>query len=330
LVLEMNPEAAERLQILGARPITPERLLRPITRYEAEAQPWQQDEVAALQTLEERMRRALSQSERARAYLAARGITLSLAEAGGLCYLPPAWKDRPEVRPLQKWLDRMIFPLSSPDGRGYAGRALSGWRPGMDENEHKALLDQPGAPERWRKTYRAGWYGLDALAPDLEQVIIVEGPFDRLALMAAGVDAGDIVALVGSRDSRAAEALRLRLYLAGMRVAICIPPDDGTGKDWSERWRRGQFEALAPLFDALDVLAAPKTSTEAPPAQPWRPEWEKLSGREQVYKMAEALGYPAFGEIVPGDWRAWYTLAHRTPADLVAQAYEALLPHFAR
>jgi DNA primase len=226
------------------------------------------------------MRRALLASERARAYLAGRGISLELAEAQGLLYLPPSAADLPAVQPLQKWLDRLIFPLSSPDGRGYAGRALYGWRPGMDENAHKRLLDQPGAPERWRKSFPAGWYGLADLAPDCEQVMLCEGPFDRLALIACGLWAENIVALVGSRDSRvgawiparvqralialdgdeqgreAAEALRQRLSEVGLSCAICTPPDDGQGKDWSERWRRGQHAAIWPLYEALDGLAA--------------------------------------------------------------------------
>jgi hypothetical protein len=32
----------------------------------------------------------------------------------------------------------------------------------MDENTHKALLDQPGSPRRWIKTNPAGWFGFDA------------------------------------------------------------------------------------------------------------------------------------------------------------------------
>lgn len=280
LVEEMNPDAARRLAALGAQPITAERLLRPIKRHHAEAAPWQQEERAALEALEPRMRRALLASERARAYLAGRGISLELAEAQGLLYLPPSAADLPEVQPLQKWLDRLIFPLSSPDGRGYAGRALVGWHPGMDENAHKRLLDAPCAPERWRKSFPAGWYGLADLASDAEQIIIVEGPFDRLALVACGLWPDNIVALVGSRDSRAgewiparvqralialdgdekgreaAEALHQRLAEVGLSCAICTPPDDGQGKDWSERWRLGQHPAIWPLYEALDDLAA--------------------------------------------------------------------------
>jgi DNA primase len=303
VVREMNPAAAERLEALGARPITPERLLRPIQRrHEAEAQPWQKEEVAALQELDGRMRAALVRSERARAYLEARAIPLAVAEAAGVGYLPPSAATLPEVRPVQKWLDRLVFPLNSPDGRGSIGRALHAWRSGMDENEHKLFLDEPGAPERWRKTYPSGWFGLADLAPDSEQIIIVEGAFDRLALIAAGVSAGDVVALAGSRDSRAAkwipahvrgalvaldgdtsgkeaaEALRLRLYLAGLRAAICTPPDDGLGKDWSERWRRGAHAAIWPLLEALDALDAP-SATAQPLLGSFSGRWESGTQR---------------------------------------------------
>jgi DNA primase len=299
LVEEMNPDAARRLAAIGERLTTPERLLRPIKRHHAEAAPWQQEERAALEALEPRMRRALLASERARAYLAGRGIPLELAEAQGVGYIPPEAAKLPELRPLQKWVDRLIFPLSSPDGRGYAGRSLHLWQPGMDENAHKArlaaLADQeqaaseaahqrgdylPVLHRRWEKTFPAGWYGLADLAPDSELVMICEGPFDRLALVAAGLWAENIVALVGSRDGRAgdwlparvqralialdgdekgqeaAQALALRLPEKGIACAICIPPDDGQGKDWSERWRLGQHAALWLVHESLDELVA--------------------------------------------------------------------------
>jgi DNA primase len=297
LVEDMNPDAARRLAAMGTRLTTPERLLRPIQRpTPTEGTPKQRQECAALEVLEPRMRRALLASERARAYLAGRGIPLELAEAQGIGYIPPEAAKLSELRPLQKWLDRLIFPLSSPDGRGYAGRALHLWQPGMDENEHKALLEALAGQEqeaseaahergkylpvlhrRWEKTYPAGWYGLADLDPDCEHVILVEGPFDRLALVAACGDfAGHIVALVGSRDGRAgdwlparvqraiigldgdekgreaAEALRLSLAEKGISGVICTPPDDGLGKDWSERWRRGQHAAVWSVFEALD------------------------------------------------------------------------------
>ncbi len=354
LIRDMNPEAAQRLAALGARPITAERLLRPVTRYQAEAAPWQQAELLALQALEPRMRAALLASDRARAYLAARCISYDLASALGVGYLPASAANLPEVAPVQKWIDRLIFPLSSADGRGYAGRALSGWRSGMDENEHKRVLDAPGAPERWRKTYPAGWQGLAELSPDLEQLIIVEGPFDRLALIAAGIAPDAILALVGSRDSRAAEwipahvkrviialdgdqsgkkaaeALHQALYRAGLAGVICTPPDDGMGKDWSERLRLGGLAALSPV---LEAASAPIEQAAPSALLPWRVSWDGLELRKRLYQMAEALRFPALQigsqQIDAGDRVGWYHLAEGA-IDLAALAYETLLPHFQR
>ncbi len=358
LVEDLNPDAARRFKATGEQVLTAQKLLRPVRRFEAEQTPFQKAEHAALSALDERMRRALSQSQRARDYLEARAIPLQIAQAQGLGYLPPAWKDRPEVRQLQKWVDRLLFPLSSPTGRGYIGRALYGWHPGMDENAHKGILDVEGAPRRWEKTYPAGWFGLADLQPDTEQIVLVEGPFDRLALIAAGASPGDVVALGSSGDSRiewipasvrrvvvaldgdekgkeAGVSLAHRLYTAGLRVAVCAPPDDGLGKDWSERWRRGAHAAVWPVFEALDELA--QGDTQASPAQRERkevcflPEWQQLPIRERLYRMAEALGYPAWpqGLIAEGDWRAWRRFAEG-PARQVAEAYDALLPRFQR
>src|SRR5690348_3839737 len=121
LVEDMNPDAARRLAALGAQPITAERLLRPIKRYLAEQTPWQKEELAGLLALDERMRAALARSEKARAYLAERCIPLALAEQQGLGYIPPEAAKLPELRRLHKWIDRLVFPLQSPAGKGYAG-----------------------------------------------------------------------------------------------------------------------------------------------------------------------------------------------------------------
>ncbi len=225
----------------------------------------------------------------------------------------------------------------------------------MDENAHKARLEAPGAPRRWEKTNPAGWYGLAELSPDLEQLIIVEGPFDRLALIAAGIAPDAILALVGSRDSRAAEwipahvkrviialdgdesgkiaaeALADELYPAGLACVICTPPDDGQGKDWSERLRLGGKAALWPVLAAFSPAPAEATTPEG--LVPWRPEWEGLDRRQRLYRMAEALRFPALQvggqQIDAGDRVAWDNLAEGA-ADLAALAYDLLVPRFQR
>jgi DNA primase len=292
LVAEMNPDWTRRLQARGQSITTAERLLRPVRRSLAEQQPWQKEELEALQALDERMRAALARSEKARAYLAERRIPLELAERQALGYIPPEAARLPELCRLHKWVDRLIFPLQSPVGQGYAGRSLHGWHPGMDENAHKVLLDaladqeaaqhdqdkrQPVLHRRWEKTYPAGWFGYADLVAEDRHIILVEGPFDRLALLAASFNPQDVLALVGSKDSRvewlperymralialdgdtsgqeSAQRLAQQFYDAGLDVAICVPPDDGLGKDWSERWRRSAHAGVETVFEDIDKL----------------------------------------------------------------------------
>lgn len=89
-----------------------------------------------------------------------------------------------------------MFPLVSPFGKGYIGCSLWHWQPGMNENAHKMLLEQPIASRRWIKTIPAGW-----LCSELEQlarcIILVAGTCDRLTLLAAGFQPEKVVALVG-------------------------------------------------------------------------------------------------------------------------------------
>jgi hypothetical protein len=254
---------------------------QPLLLHPTKAAPqWQRDELAALISLDEKMRLALAHSKRARAYLNERGIPLEVAQAAGVCYLPPALLKTPEVQAqqslLSRWTERILFPLTSPAGKGYIGRSLWRWQPGMDENEHKVLLDQPGRPKRWVKTNPAGWFGhdLDQLS---ECLILVEGAFDRLALLAAGFQAAEVVALVGTAlqvdwfphqvksvvlaldgDAGGLDAtcrLADHLARAGLCISLCSPHLDGFGKDWSERWRRLGLRSLSPIFEVyVDLL----------------------------------------------------------------------------
>ena len=223
--------------------------------------PWQRDEVAALSTVAPVMCASLNASRWAQRYLDERGIPASTAHAAGIGYLSRStWEHAPvpaEQRSLLKrWIGRIVFPLGSPDGQGFIGRTLLRWEPGMDENAHKALLDQPGAPRRWIKTNPAGWFGFEAAGRLAEWVILVEGGFDRLALLAAGFPATSVLAIVGTaaRSSwlvrsapqvrgvvlaldaddggrTAMERLAVEFQQAGLMVALCPPPQDQWGKD---------------------------------------------------------------------------------------------------
>ncbi len=296
LIAEWNPSAAHHLlgtdfSLSREQPVGPEgptgsravSLSDVHWRSQPAAQPransvlrhWQEEERSLLQTLEPIMQEALQSSSQGRAYLCQRAIPLETALASGVGLLTPALITRlPRARQrrlLQRWSERLIFPLQSESTRGYIGRTLAGWQPGMDENEHKQLLEHPGRPQRWIKTNPAGCFSLprEQLAP---QLIIVEGPFDRLALMAAGLRGEEVVALAGTAlplnwlpahvhrvllaldgDEGGREAtvrLSTQLREQGRAVSRFLMPLDGQGKDWNERWRLSGRAGLQPLLDS--------------------------------------------------------------------------------
>lgn len=213
LVEEYNPVAAARLsgraEVSYRAPLYDnfhaQRSMPPLARQlvllypQRETAPWQQEEVALLASLDHSLRRGLTHTPKARAYLYRRGIPLETAISTGLGYLPfdrLAHLEAQQRHLLSRWADRIVFPLVSPHGVGMIGRSLWGWRPDMDESPHKALLEQPDSPRRWIKTNPAGWFcELDQLA---ETIVLVEGGFDRLALLSAGFAAREVVALVGT------------------------------------------------------------------------------------------------------------------------------------
>src|SRR5215472_8576329 len=157
-------------------------------------------------------------------------------------------------------------------GGGYIGRSLWHWQQGMNETVHKTLLDRPGSPKRWIKTNPAGWFSADF--EQLPQTImLVEGAFDRLTLLAAGFPAADIIALVGTavQDSwlpaqvktvvlaldgddggkEASSRLAVQLALAGIHVQVCPLSQDAWGKDWNERWQHLGRRSVAPVFEVF-------------------------------------------------------------------------------
>jgi DNA primase len=138
----------------------------------------------------------------------------------------------------------------------------------MDENAHKALLDQPGAPRRWINTSPEG-----CLA---EWVVLIEGGIARFALLAAGFPANVVIALVGTAarptwlvrlapqvksvvlaldaddgGAVAMERLAEAFRQAGFTVILCSPPHDQWGKDWCERCRRLGPQSIWPLYEAF-------------------------------------------------------------------------------
>jgi DNA primase len=242
---------------------------------------WQREEVAALKAASSLIYEALASSRRAQRYLDERGIPPAIALACGVGYLSRSAWERALVpdeqkKLLKRWIGRVIFPLYSPDGQGFIGRTLLKWEPGMNEQAHKALLDQPGAPMRWVKTNPAGWFGFDSPACLAEWIILVEGGFDRLALLSAGFPPTSVIALVGTAarpswlrqlapqvkgvllaldadkgGKTAMERLSNEFQQARLTVSLCPPPHDRWGKDWSERWRRLGPQSMWPLYEAF-------------------------------------------------------------------------------
>jgi len=243
------------------------------------ASTWQHDELATLLSMQEHMGAGLLHSARAQAYLEQRKIPMELAVATGVGYFPTTMLDSfacsEQKGLLHRWEERLIFPLSSPSGKGFIGRSLWGWKAGMDENAHKALLEQEHAPKRWIKTNPAGWFGYNP-AQLTERLILVEGAFDRLTLLAAGFRATDVVALAGTAaqaswlptqvqsvilaldaDEGGTDAMRRlaeRLERAGYRVSLCPPLRDTWGKDWNERWQRIGSQSVWTLYEAYAAV----------------------------------------------------------------------------
>ncbi|HEU5229424.1 MAG TPA: toprim domain-containing protein [Ktedonobacteraceae bacterium] len=289
LVAEWNPEVASHLlqyDIQASSPFHPSTPSHkpqrqplayqpPLFREQPETPVWQQKELGTLVALEKRMNCALARSRLARTYLRERKLSVELALSTGVCFLPPKVQLQSTLR---RWAGRIIFPLVTPMSQGYIGRTLCGWRSGMDENYHKALLDQRNRARRWLKTNPAGWFSsnLDQLA---RSILVVEGAFDRLTLLSAGFASNEVVALTGTAmqpdwlppqvkevilaldgDEGGKEAsYRIADLLArdGIAVNLCLPPQDRWGKDWNERWRHIGREAVEPLIE----LAAPPPRT---------------------------------------------------------------------
>lgn len=287
LVKEWNKAAASRL--LGQAVETGEPRITVSSKDIQQAEEWQRRELAALNKIYGSILLQLRHI-RAYAYLAQRGLgdqaALDLLAALGVGYVPPAneWKKEPPYE-LRKWCDRIVFPFICRNGeRGYVGRALALWQPGMDENEHKRLLDEHDTRmeeehgdkaarhqiRRWRKTYKSGFFNAGIL-PEHRHIYLCEGPFDVLPLLLANLPA---VAIIGTHLDIEMIKAEKRLYdvtlaydldtqgqaliartsdlLGGLGVgtAFITPPDDQGGKDWSERYRRSGLAGLAVLVEA--------------------------------------------------------------------------------
>ena len=208
------------------------------------------------------------------AYLEARHIPLEIARRVGVAYVAPsdAHQHGEWIRP---WADRLLFPLLTPGGEiGFIGRLITEWQSCRDAAAHQARLRAKGQ-DPWRKTGLPGWFWDPQHLPSQDPVVMVDGPFDRLALLAEGhFEPGEVMALAGmtfhpawlsqvrailfalnqAQSSKEASE-RVKHHLAwngGVRVEVCRPLH---GSNWSERWRREGDDGLELLYAHHALLA---------------------------------------------------------------------------
>lgn len=281
-VSEFNPQMATRLQRRRYGDVSPTQIrsLPSVLSHPKKVlqQDWQTEEVQLLHALQAQgaLRLDREAAWNGQAYLEARHIPLQLAIAAGVGYLGAGAGQKERL--LQRWEDRLIFPLATfgaPLTRGFAGRLLWQWQGCQDETAHKQHLER-NERKRWIKTNPAGWFWEPKHLPTSDPVIVVEGPFDRLAVLAAGdFQPGEVIALVGTAlqpewlsnahavllaldgDQGGKEASkRIQQHLAWKQVRVepCVMSSVG-GKDWSERWSRQGSNGLEELYAQHALLA---------------------------------------------------------------------------
>ena len=210
----------------------------------------------------------------AQAYLEARHIPVEIAHRVGVAYVAPETVDQ-YGEWLRPWINRLLFPLVTPGGEiGFTGRLLTHWQSYCDAATHQARLRAEGH-EPWRKTGLPGWFWEPQHLPHSEPIVVVDGPFDRLAMLAAGgFEPGDVIALGGqpfqpawlsrvravlfalNRSQSSKEALeQLKQQLAwngDLRGDVCRTRG---GNNWSECWRREGDDGLEILYGLHARLA---------------------------------------------------------------------------
>lgn len=244
---------------------------------------WSKNELAMLHTLYPRAKAAL-EHERAKAYLSERAIPFDVAVKHGLGYIPAQTGAIDEK--YSRWVDRIIFPIYTPAGdMGFCGRSLYLWEVGMDEDTHKAKLDAYNQSvddfagwgteqkvARWLYTYQQGFFNWQAIQ-DATCLVFVEGPFDVLACLAAGIPYAISIGTTGVDASviplhvesavmgldtdesglKAAKDLSKSLRRKGIDVSVCKPP----AKDWSAAYRIHGREGLSSIQGTLQASVEP-------------------------------------------------------------------------
>jgi DNA primase len=257
---------------------------------------------------------------RAAKYLDERGVTPDMARRLGLGYAPDSWdalsraltpafpegllveagllQMRPEGKgAYDRFRQRLIFVVRDERGRpvGFGGRALA------PEAEPK-YLNSPESPVFSKKRLL---YGLSEAREAIrrhERVVLVEGYFDHLAVLSAGIDEA-----VASMGTALTEEQAAKLYRLCPRVTLCYDGDSAgraatrsalkhllgqgfeakvarltEGEDPHDSLRR---EGAARLAERID---------QAPDSLTWlledaKPEEEGLSSGERANKISAVL-----------------------------------------
>jgi hypothetical protein len=253
--------------------------------------------------------------DQARAYLLARGYTLTQAMQLGLAYIPTV-QEVPELAHLvaRSWRGRILFPLTGPAGAsGYAGRTLWRWMPGMTAEQHKQILDawNEQHPDqrilRHYKTHQPAYYGYED-ACRASTLVIVEGEFDAASVRLALADMPDIAVCAFGTNAQARlvpvnvlhvvlaldidqagrdaiERLMDALHARGITVSVALPP---TGKDWNDCHLLVGLEAIrAEIARACKVMLA-----DAPTPDP---QCSRSQSEDVKSALASTLGQCELG-----------------------------------
>ena len=181
---------------------------------------WGYMETARVQWREEQQRQAAFQAalpgSPGAAYLQQRGIPLALAQQQGVGYAAPGtWPHA-----ARDWHGgRVVFPHTMPDGRmvNLYGRAVGAAEEVPKAKRHDHL---PGVK---------GYFNAAALQGDGGLLWVCEGPFDALALLAAGVSR--VIAIFGVHGWRWD-------WVRAVRALVFALDADAAGQQWRQLARQ--------------------------------------------------------------------------------------------
>jgi DNA primase len=157
----------------------------------------------------------------ARGYLHNRGLSIDTIATAGLGYNPRDWYLAPDALSLDRernvWLPRGIVIPWYVDGRLWKVAIRRGVQ---GEHKYHTVAGSSNCP-----------YGIDDVQPD-KPVMLVEGPFDRLAVQQA---AGDMIAPVAV-GTTSARKLRWIAAIARASTALVTLDNDDAGNGGASYW----------------------------------------------------------------------------------------------